>query len=74
MIFLLVSDGPAWQRTAMLKQFDYLCIGICLVFLTSGCATTSNEIKPLTDNQLRGIFSKAKDARNFWITVYQIGQ
>jgi len=45
-------------------------MGICLVFLAGGCATP-NEIKPLTDSQLRGIFSQAKDARNFWVTVYQ---
>jgi hypothetical protein len=58
----------------MLKPIRHLCIGICLVFLAGGCATTTpNEIKPLTDNQLRGIFSRAKDARNFWITVYQSG-
>ena len=61
---------PAWQRTAMLKQIGFLCIGIGLIFLAGGCATP-NEIKPLTDSQLRGIFSKAKDARNFWVTVYQ---
>ena len=58
----------------MLKPIQYVCIGICLLFLAGGCATmTSDEIKPLTDTQLRGIFSRAKDARNFWITVYQSG-
>jgi hypothetical protein len=48
-------------------------LGICLVFLAGGCVTTTNEIKPLTDNQLRGVFSNARDARNFWITVYRSG-
>lgn len=54
----------------MLKPIENLCIGIGLAFLAGGCAT-SNEIKPLTDSRLRGIFSQAKDARNFWVTVYQ---
>lgn len=57
----------------MLKPIQALCIGICLVLLGGGCATTTNEIKPLTDNQLRGIFAQAKDVRNFWITVYVSG-
>ena len=56
----------------MLKSIHCFCIGVCLV-LAGGCATTSNEIKPLTDSQLSGVFSRAKDARNFWITVYQAG-
>ena len=59
----------------MLNPVRHLCIGICLVFLAGGCATTtSNDIKPLTDNQLRGVFSKAKDARSFWITAYKSGK
>jgi hypothetical protein len=56
----------------MLKPIHYLCIGIGFAFLAGGCATTSSEIKPLTDNQLRSVFSEARDARNFWITVYQM--
>ena len=70
--FQLVSTPSAWQRTGMLKSFQVLCIGFCLAGLAGGCATTSpTEIKPLTETQLRNIFSKAKDPRNFWITVYQ---
>jgi hypothetical protein len=53
-----------WMRIVFLR------IGICLSFLAGGCATPK-EIKPLTDGQLRGIFSQAKDARNFWVTVYK---
>lgn len=58
----------------MLKSIQALCTGLCLVVLAGGCTTTTpSEIKPLTEAQLRGLFSKAKDARNFWITVYQSG-
>lgn len=46
-------------------------MGLCVVLLAGGCVTTpSNETKPLTDDQLRAVFGRAKDARSFWITVY----
>ena len=59
----------------MLKFIRILCIGIGLAALAGGCATTpTHEITPLTDTQLRGVFSKARDARSFWITAYPAGK
>jgi hypothetical protein len=57
----------------MRKPFGFLCVGACAALLAAGCATTSDEIKPLTDRQLHDIFSRAKDTRHFWVTVYQSG-
>lgn len=40
--------------------------------LLAGCATMpSDEIRPLSGGQLRGILARGRDPRRFWITVYQ---
>lgn len=56
----------------MLRFMKWFSVGLAL--FAGGCATPSDhEMKPLTDTRLRDVFSRAKDARNFWITVYQSG-
>ncbi len=59
----------------MLKFVRILCVGIGLAALAGGCATTPPQTtRPLTETELRHVFSKARDARRFWITAYPSGK
>ncbi|MBP7829053.1 MAG: hypothetical protein KA248_03965 [Kiritimatiellae bacterium] len=41
------------------------------VLIAAGCRSPQvGEIRPMTDGELRAVFSRAQDPRRFWITVY----
>jgi hypothetical protein len=57
----MVTFHKAWLRAA----------GLGLALLAAGCATENpNIIRPLKESELRSFFSRARDPRRFWITVY----
>lgn len=52
-----------------MKQIAAYLLGAALL-LAAGCKSTP-EIRPLSDEQLRGFYSRAQDPRRFWLTPYQ---
>ncbi|OQW95681.1 MAG: hypothetical protein BWK77_07055 [Verrucomicrobia bacterium A1] len=54
-----------------LRQPALRATGLGLALLAAGCATENpNLVRPLKQSELRSFFSRAKDPRRFWITVY----
>jgi hypothetical protein len=72
--FPLVSAAMPWQRVSM-RFHPWLVPTALLALLGAGCATPNgSEIRPLTDRELSPFFARAKDPRQFWITVYRSDQ
>ena len=65
--FLLTSACSG--NVACVKPHQAYLFGAALLF-AAGCKTTP-EIRPFTDEQLRGFYSAAQDPRRFWLTPYQ---